>query len=102
MAEKNEVLVLNDEEVQQFMQKNKAPNTIKITKSDMNVWYRWCASMNERQKVEDVCKKTTTLLHLLSKREVYQVYDKSLITLVSSEMLRDIHSPLVVKYLMLT
>ena len=46
--------------------------------------------MNERQKVEDVCKKTTTLLHLLSEREVYQVYDKSLITLVSSEMLRDI------------
>ena len=45
--------------------------------------------MNECQKVEDMCKKTTTLLHLLSEREVYKVYDKSLITLVSSEMLRD-------------
>lgn len=24
------------------------------TKSDLNVWYRWCESINEERKVEDL------------------------------------------------
>ena len=33
------------------IEKNKATNTIRKTKSDLNVWYRLCAGVNESRKL---------------------------------------------------
>ena len=33
---------LCDTEVDQFIQDSRAANTVKKTKSDLKVWYRWC------------------------------------------------------------
>ena len=35
--------------VEDFIEKNKANNTVKKTKSDLNVWYRWCAGVRPYQ-----------------------------------------------------
>ena len=45
---------LDDEAVRQFIESNKAKNTVKKTRSDLNVWNRWCESVNERRKLEDI------------------------------------------------
>ena len=34
---------LDDAVVEDFVEKNKATNTVRKTKSDLNVRYRWCA-----------------------------------------------------------
>ena len=45
---------LDDAVVEDFIQKNKATNTVRKTKSDLNVWYRWCAGVNESRKLESL------------------------------------------------
>ena len=45
---------LDDAVVEDFIEKNKATNTVKKTKSDLNVWYRWCAGVNESRKLEEL------------------------------------------------
>ena len=43
-----------DDAVEDFIEKNKATNTVRKTKSDLNVWYRWCAGVNESRKLEEL------------------------------------------------
>ena len=45
---------LDDAVVEDFIEKNKATNTVRKTKSDLNVWYRWCAGVNESRKLEEL------------------------------------------------
>ena len=51
MAEQSAIVDLNDEEILQFIEINKAVNTVKKTRSDLNVWNKWCATVNEHRKV---------------------------------------------------
>ena len=37
-----------------FIANNRASNTAKKTKSDLNTWYSWCKSVKEFKKVEDI------------------------------------------------
>ena len=45
---------LDDAVAEDFIEKNKAANTARKTKSDLNVWYRWCAGVNESRKLEEL------------------------------------------------
>ena len=45
---------LDDAVVEDFIEKNKATNTVRKTKSDLNVWYRWCAGVNDSRKLEEL------------------------------------------------
>jgi uncharacterized protein (DUF169 family) len=45
---------LDDNKVKQFIDSEKATNTVKKTKYDLNIWYRWCQTVNEVRKVEDI------------------------------------------------
>ena len=45
---------LDDAVVEDFIEKNKATNTVRRTKSVLNVWYRWCAGVNESRKLEEL------------------------------------------------
>ena len=51
MAEQSATVNLNDEEILQFIEINKAANTVRKTRSDLNVWNKWCATVNEHRKV---------------------------------------------------
>ena len=53
MAETGPFL-LNDDEVKEFIESNKAKNTVKKTKSDLNGWYRWSEAAGETRKLEDI------------------------------------------------
>ena len=57
MAEQNATVDLNGEEILQFIEINKAANTVRKTRSDLNVWNKWCATVNEHRKVEDIPAK---------------------------------------------
>ena len=46
---------LNDEDVKAFVQNNKAPNTVKKTRSDLNTRYRRCDGVEETREVLYVC-----------------------------------------------
>ena len=52
-----------DEELLQFVEINKAQNTVKKTRSDLNVWKRWCATNSEVRGMEDI--PTSELNNLL-------------------------------------
>ena len=45
---------LDDAVVEDFIEKNKATNTVRKSISDLNVWYRWCAGVNESRKLEEL------------------------------------------------
>ncbi len=45
---------LDDGALKQFVDANKAKNTVIKTRSGLNVWYRWCENINERRKIEDL------------------------------------------------
>ena len=51
MAEQSATVDLNDEEILQFIEINKAANTVRTTRSDLNVCNKWCATANEHRKV---------------------------------------------------
>ena len=44
----------HDEELEQFVEQNKAQNTVRKTKSDINVWNKWCATNGEVRSMEDI------------------------------------------------
>ena len=54
-----------DEELQQFIQQNRAVNTVKKTKSDMNAWNKWCRSDSEDRNMEDTCIPMSKLNNML-------------------------------------
>jgi hypothetical protein len=43
-----------DKEIKEYIDKNKAINTVKKTKSDLNIWFRWCKTVNEKRKLEEI------------------------------------------------
>ena len=43
---------LDDAVVEDFIEKNKATNAVR--KTNLNVWYRWCAGVNESRKLEEL------------------------------------------------
>ena len=45
---------LNESEISSFIEENRNSNTTKKTKTDLNVWTRWCNSLNERRPMEDI------------------------------------------------
>ena len=46
--------LLNKEEIRQLVKKKKPRNTARKTESDLNVWYRWCLTVGEKRKLEDI------------------------------------------------
>ena len=46
--------VLNDANIGEFIEKNKNVNTAKKTKTDLNVWKRWCSSIGEARELENI------------------------------------------------
>ena len=50
----NEETQLDDSEISSFIEANRNSNTTKKTKTDLNVWSRWCNSINERKPMEDI------------------------------------------------
>ena len=47
-------LQLDNEALVRFVDDNKGKNIVKKTKSDMNLWYRWCTSVGEKRKIEEI------------------------------------------------
>ena len=45
---------LCDDDIDKFIEEHRAANTVRKTRSDLNVWYRWCESINEKRKMEKV------------------------------------------------
>ena len=50
----NEEKQLDDSEISTFIEEKRNSNTTKKTKTDLNVWTRWCNSINERRPMEDI------------------------------------------------
>ena len=50
----NEEKRLDDGEISSFIEEDRNSNTTKKTKTDLNVWTRWCNSINERRQMEDI------------------------------------------------
>ena len=50
----NEETQLHDSKISSFIEANRNSNTTKKTKTDLNVWTRWCNSINERRPMEDI------------------------------------------------
>ncbi|KAK3741660.1 hypothetical protein QZH41_005088 [Actinostola sp. cb2023] len=50
MRKVNEV----DKEIDAFVDENKNPNTRRKTESDLNIWYKWCQSVKDERKMEDI------------------------------------------------
>ena len=48
----NEKEQLHDSEISSVIEENRNSNTTKKTKTDLNVWTRWCNSINERRPME--------------------------------------------------
>ena len=46
-----------DDDLLDFVKQNKASNTIRKTRSNLNVWLRWCNSVGERRNLEDIPSK---------------------------------------------
>ena len=47
-------ILLDDEEIQEFVQANKAKNTVKKTQSDLRMWLRWCESVGEKRSILNI------------------------------------------------
>ena len=58
LVEIDTALELDDEVLASFVEENKAKNTVNKTKSDLNMWYRWCEVVGETRKVENISDKT--------------------------------------------
>ena len=56
---------LDDAVAEDFIEKNKAANTVRKTKSDLNVWYRWCAGVNESRKLEELTPSELYSIHVI-------------------------------------
>ena len=45
---------LQDDELQAFVEDQRNKNTKKKTKSDLGKWYRWCQSVGENRKLDEL------------------------------------------------
>ncbi|KAK3705275.1 hypothetical protein QZH41_000076 [Actinostola sp. cb2023] len=45
---------LDQKQVEAFINENKNSNTVRKTKTDLNVWKRWCNSIEEQSTMEDI------------------------------------------------
>jgi len=43
---------LDDRSLKEFIQQNRAKNTVNKTRSDLNVWKRWCNSVQEQRELQ--------------------------------------------------
>ena len=43
---------LDDHSLKEFIQQNRARNTVNKTRSDLNVWKRWCNSVQEQRELQ--------------------------------------------------
>ena len=43
-----------DDDISSFIEQNRNVNTTKKTKTDLNVWKRWCQSVKETRSLEDI------------------------------------------------
>ena len=50
----NEEKQLNESVISSFIEENRNSKTKKKTKTDLNVWTRWCNSINERRPMDDI------------------------------------------------
>ena len=50
----NEEKRVDDGEISSFIEEDRNSNTTKKTKTDLNVWTRWCNSINEKRQMEDI------------------------------------------------
>ncbi|KAK3746097.1 hypothetical protein QZH41_004622 [Actinostola sp. cb2023] len=55
---------LDQKQVEAFINENKNSNTVRKTKTDLNVWKCWCNSIEEQRTMEDIPPEE--LNHLLS------------------------------------
>ena len=49
-----DVDVLNDANIGEFIEQNKNINTAKKTKTNLNVWKRWCSYIGEAREIENI------------------------------------------------
>ena len=68
----NEEKRLDDGEISSFIEEDSNSNTTKMTKTDLNVWTRWCNSINERRQMEDFPREelNSLLAHFFIEFEV--------------------------------
>ena len=45
---------LDDNEIFLFIEENRSVNTTKKTKTELNVWKRWCESVKETRAIEEI------------------------------------------------
>ena len=45
---------LDDSEISLFIEENRNENTTRKTKTDLNVWKRWCESVKETRAIEEI------------------------------------------------
>ena len=60
---------LDDTEISLFIEENQNVNTTKKTKTDLNVWKRWCESVKETRAIEEIPAEelNNLLCHLFAK-----------------------------------
>ena len=85
LVEIDTALELDDEVLASFVEENKAKNTVNKTKSDLNMWYRWCEVVGETRKVENITDKTE-LNRLLS--HFYMTVKRKMVPNTSQVQLR--------------
>ena len=47
-------IVLEENEVKAFVDRNKAVNTVRKTRSDISIWCKWCNSVGENRELEEI------------------------------------------------
>ena len=47
-------IVLEENEVKAFVDRNKAVNTVRKTRSDTSIWCKWCNSVGENRELEEI------------------------------------------------
>ena len=67
----SEAIELKDEVIKDFIDKNKAINTVRKTRSDLNMWYRWCEGVKETRELAAIppCELNRLLSHFCHSKE---------------------------------
>ena len=53
-TEETEIGQISDEDIVNFVTRNRDKNTTKKTQSDLNVFYRWAKTVNETRTLENI------------------------------------------------
>ena len=61
MAEMGECTLIDESEVKRFIDSNNAVITVRKTKSDLNIWTKWCNSIGEMRPVQDIPPKEISI-----------------------------------------